>query len=436
MPLINGFSGNGGGSGKIMQQFTLPTSYVYEETGSAPEWELIDTAAQSDMSESWYEDGMIYKVVQEAIGGVTKVALYEQNGSTFETVKEVYPHPNASENCRWAFVYNHDVYVLAYYPGGSHNMMTCRFAIYKFNRATKTTTKIITYTFEYNNCVGTWFHGKLLHKITDHCFGGWFISGTSNAYYNSQYYRNGMQYQYLYYDFLTNEIGVVAASDYGLSGASTISFTSVYGDHVQRTQSDVRFLFPTIPLEKKTGTIFSVSLANPKAKPAAYTAQSGSLFELSENGGASTQIGDKLIYCTNSIVFGGKKTGELDLRANTSIDPTKYPEVPGGINTGLDNMHLIDGKIVIQSTGKAAILELIPKPPQNKPLVLQLFKGDCFNALFKDIDVVALKDTDGAELQPAFTISRQQQTADRDYEVHLSQYDLQGTSTPITVIKP
>lgn len=135
----------------------------------------------------------------------------------------------------------------------------------------------------------------------------------------------------------------------------------------------------------------------------------------------TVQLGDKLIYGTNNLQ-GGKYTGELDL-ANLTLDTTKYPNSIRPF--GFCNLFRYQDNLIVYENSTMQYLPLVQNPPEENALVLKIFAGQKYNSLRYEIPISALS------TQEAFTITRTQQTAETDLEVHLGQYELDVKDTII-----
>lgn len=378
--------GAGVGGGKTIQQLELVPSGVYDSTGGA-----------------WKERG-----VPMAKGGANvpcvvgnKMYTLTSNSAvnSFLSERNLENHTVVDYPISWisgisfysVFVYNDELYTI----GTQSVSPNQHFRIHKINKALGTMSAIYNSNVIVNKTLCPYYLVRQINK-TSFVFSGYVINVSGGAYIE----------KILKYDFATNVITELVSSSY-----SSTNINSIF-----QTLPDGNCLIGINCLSANVLSVYKIFASN------GTIAKHGDItFPSAIAALCTVQLGDKLIYASN-VLQGGKYTGELDLNKLT-IDTTKYPNSIRGI--GGCSLQRYQDNLIVYENSTMQYLPLVQNPPEENALVLKIFAGQKYNSLHYDTPVTALS------TQKAFTITRTQQTAETDLEVHLGQYELDVKDTII-----
>lgn len=404
MPLINGFSG-GGGNGKIMQQFTLPQSAKYNGL-TAAEWKMEETTVPAyTISDTGVFDGerLFYRAEYHTNGTITitKTDLQTWTQEAFEVRAPV--RNNAYLSGAKLFYYKDNLYVI--YSDVYNSVYYDYLA--RINQNTITTTSI---------CRVDAVNSSPVYQIST-------IELSDNVLLFGFSHLSGMP-SICIIDF-TRGVEVSAVSING-QGAGPV--------FLQKDRVGKNVYIGVCANDALNYYVYRASIE--QALSGTYTRTQTTLPLQGAHSYAVT-LDDGVLYAIANPAV--KQTGTIDLTTGM-IDMTTVPDFPKGelYFTGGEAFFQMGDEVVMFATAKSGdamlkrvSLSLLKTPPEENPVVLQLFKGDVVNTLRRDVEIDALTNPP----QEAFSLTRQQQEIPENRTVHLGQYDLSREEV-ITVIKP
>lgn len=408
MPLINGFSGSGGGSGKIMQQFTLPQSAKYNGL-TAAEWKIEETTVPAyTISDTGVFDGerTFYRPsvdqIYSGIVNITKTDLMTFEQETF-AVKVPFQSKGYIVS-PWLFYYKKSLYLI-YDDTASASPSIHR--LVRINQNTLTTTSICEVNKAYSS---SYFNFRTI-ELSDNVLLFGFANISSSPSVTIVDFTRGAE---------------VSAIKIAGQGASPV--------FLQKDRVGKNVYIGVCANDALNYYVYRASIE--QALSGTYT-RTQTTIPFQGAPSYAVTLDDGVLYAIANPAV--KQTGTIDLTTGT-IDMTTVPDFPKGelYFMGGEAFFQMGDEVVMFATAKSGdsmlkrvSLSLLKTPPEENPVVLQLFKGDVVNTLRRDVEIDALTNPP----QEAFSLTRQQQEIPENRTVHLGQYDLSREEV-ITVIKP